>query len=268
MSGRRCRPSGGSSCRMARSAASTPATPDPALAAPRTDPAGHAGAAVRFGPGVRRETMLHGRRAQCALLDDLLVDVRSGQSRTLVVRGQPGMGKTALLDYAADAASEFRMSRAAGVESEMELPFAALHQLCGRMVDRLERLPDPQADALSVAFGLRAGESPDRFLVGLAALSLMSDVAEEQPLLCVVDDAQWLDQASSQTLAFVARRLGVESIALLFGLREGEERSQLTGLPELQVPGLSDADSRELFARVLPGPLDESVRDRVVVEAH
>ncbi len=153
--------------------------------------------------------MLWGRKLPCAVLYGLIADVRAGRSRVLVVRGEPGIGKTALLGYAADAAPDFQVARAEGVESEMELPFAALHQLCGRMLDRLDRLPGPQRDALAVAFGLQPGSAPDRFLVGLAVLGLLSDVAAGQPLLGLVDDAQWLDQTSAQVLAFVARRLDV-----------------------------------------------------------
>ena len=170
--------------------------------------------------------MLWGRRQQCTALDGLLAEVRAGRSRVLVIRGEAGIGKTALLDYAAETAPDFRVARAEGVESEMELPFAALHQLCGPMLDRLDRLPGPQRDALGVAFGLRSGGAPDRFLVGLAVLGLLSEVAADRPLLCLVDDAQWLDQASAQALAFVARRLDAESVALLFGTRDpaGERR--------------------------------------------
>jgi AAA ATPase domain len=145
--------------------------------------------------------MLWGRRQQCRVLDELLAEVRAGRSRALVVRGQPGIGKTALLGYAAETAQDFQVARAVGVESEMELPFAALHQLCGPMLSRLGALPDPQRDALGVAFGLRPGGAPDRFLVGLAVLGLLSEVAASQPLLCLVDDAQWLDQTSAQALA-------------------------------------------------------------------
>jgi predicted ATPase len=165
--------------------------------------------------------MLRGRGRQCGVLDGLLADVRAGRSRVLVVRGEPGIGKTALLDYAIQSASGFRVARAAGVESEMELAFAALHQLCAPMLDRLEGLPGPQHDAVGVAFGLTAGNAPDRFLVGLAVLSLLSAVGEERPLLCLVDDAQWLDRASAQALAFVARRLLADSVALVVGTRVG-----------------------------------------------
>ena len=158
--------------------------------------------------------------------------VRAG---SLVLRGEAGVGKTALLEYLLERASGCRIARAAGVESEMELAFAGLHQLCAPMLDRLERLPGPQGDALGTAFGLREGDAPDRFLVGLAVLSLLSEVAEEQPLVCVVDDAQWLDQASAQVLAFVARRLLAESVAMVFAVRESGDEQDLTGLPELPV---------------------------------
>jgi DNA-binding CsgD family transcriptional regulator len=210
---------------------------------------------------------LWGRREQCIALDGLLADVRAGRSRALVVRGEPGIGKTALLEYAADTAQDFRVARAEGVESEMELPFAALHQLCARMLDRLDQLPAPQRDALGVAFGLRAGSAPDRFLVGLAVLSLLSDVATSQPLLCLIDDAQWLDQASAQVVAFVARRLDAESVAMIFGTRDSGFTGNLVGLPELMLTGLLDADARALLASVLPGRLDELVRDRIIAES-
>ncbi|MFL5841619.1 MAG: ATP-binding protein, partial [Thermoleophilaceae bacterium] len=156
------------------------------------------------------DTSLRGRQDELRTLERLLDAVRAGESRALVLRGEPGIGKTALLEHAVEAAPEFRVARAAGVEAEMELPFAALQALCAPMLDRLEQLPAPQRDALGVAFGLQAGDPPDRFLVGLAALSLFADVADEQPLLCVIDDAQWLDRASAQALAFVARRLLAE----------------------------------------------------------
>jgi len=211
--------------------------------------------------------MLRGRSEERQMLEGLLAEVQRGQSRTLLLRGQAGVGKTALLDDAVDAAHEFASTRAAGVESEMEVPYAALHQLCGRMLDRIERLPPPQADALGVVFGLSSGESPDRFIVGLATLNLLAEVAADQPLLCVVDDAQWLDQASAQTLAFVARRLGAESIALLFGARDPLGIPDLAGLPELVIGGLSDLDSRALLESVLPGRVDTGVLDSIVAEA-
>jgi len=214
-----------------------------------------------------RRVMLRGRDQQCRALDGLLADVRAGRSRVLVIRGEPGIGKTALLGYAADAARDFRVARAEGVESEMELPYAALQQLCGRMLDRLGRLPGPQRSALGVAFGLRAGGAPDRFLVGLAVLGLLSEVAADQPLLCLVDDAQWLDQASALVLAFVARRLDAETVALVFGTRDPAGEGSLAGLPGLAVEGLADADARALLASVLPGRLDERVRDRIIAES-
>ena len=217
---------------------------------------------VTEGPG----EVLLGRRSECDVLDGLLEAVRGEQSGVLVVRGEPGVGKTALLDYALGAASGFRVARAIGVEWEMELPYAGVQQLCAPMIDHLERLPTPQRDALGVAFGLSAGDTPDRFLVGLALLSLLSEAAEEQPLLCVVDDEQWLDRASAQALAFVARRLLAEPVALVFAAREPSE--ELAGLPELVVHGLRDGDARALLGSVLQGPLDERVRERLVAETH
>ena len=211
--------------------------------------------------------MLRGRTRQRAAIDGLLVDVRAGRSRALVLRGEPGIGKTALLGYAADAASDFQVARAWGVESEMELPFAAVHQLCAPMLSRLDRLPGPQRDALGVSFGLRSGSAPDRFLVALAVLGLLSEAAADRPLLCLIDDAQWLDQASAQALAFVARRLDAESVAMIFGTRDPGAGGDLTGVAALALEGLSDADARALLASVIPGRLDERVRDRIVAES-
>jgi len=211
--------------------------------------------------------MLRGREEQLKALDGLLADVRAGRSRVLVVCGEPGVGKTALLSYAADTVPDFRVARAEGVESEMELPFAALHQLCGRMMNHSSRLPGPQRDALDVAFGVRPGGPPDRFLVGLAVLSLLSDVATEQPVLCLIDDAQWLDRTSAQLLAFVARRLEAESVAMIFGTRDLSAAAGIVGLPGLPLEGLSDADARALLESVIPGRLDERIRDRIVAEA-
>jgi len=184
----------------------------------------------------------------------------------LVLRGEAGVGKTALLEYLAKRASGCRIARAAGVESEVELAYAGLHQLCGPMLERLDRLPGPQRDALATAFGLRAGDAPDRFLVGLAVLSLLSDVAEERPLVCLIDDAQWLDHASRQALAFVARRVLAESVALIFATRPVDGEQDLGGLPELWIGGLGDADARALLAEALSGPLDGAVRDAIVAE--
>ena len=208
--------------------------------------------------------MLRGRRSECQALDRLLEAVRGGRSGALVLRGEAGIGKTALLEYAIESASDLRVVRAVVVESEMELAFAGLHQLCAPMLDRIDRLPGPQHDALGIAFGLRAGAVPDRFFVGLAVLSLLSEVAEERPLVCVVDDAQWLDRVSAQTLGFVARRLLAESVLVLFAVRESGE--ELRGLPELEVRGLHVEDARELLGSVIRGPLDERVRERIVAE--
>jgi DNA-binding CsgD family transcriptional regulator len=210
--------------------------------------------------------VLQGRRTECAALDRLLEAARGGHSGVVVVRGEAGVGKSALLEYALGAASEFRVRQAAGVESEMELPFAGLHQLCAPLLAGLDRLPAPQQNALETAFGLSSGTPPDRFFVGLAALGLLSDVSEERPLLCSIDDAQWLDGVSAQALAFVARRLQAESVVLLFATRESSEPDELTGLPELLLKGLSDAQARKLLAAVIPGPLDQRVANRIVAE--
>jgi DNA-binding CsgD family transcriptional regulator len=210
--------------------------------------------------------LLRGRRSECEALDHVVAGVLAGHSRAVVLRGEAGVGKTVLLEYLAERASQCRVVQAAGVEAEMELPFAGLHQLCASMLDRLGNLPDPQNEALATAFGLSSGESPDRFLVGLAALTLLSDIAEERPLLCVVDDAQWLDRASAQALAFVARRLRAEAVAVVFSERESSR--ELAGLPELAVGGLADDDARALLESVVTGPLDERVRDRIVAETH
>src|SRR4029453_9731298 len=191
--------------------------------------------------------MLCGRSAERVQLDRLLEAIDSGQSAVLVLRGEAGIGKTALLEYTAERAEGCRALRAVGVESEMVLPFAGIHQLCAPLPDGLERLPPPQRDALGIAFGLSSGTRPDRFLVGLALLSLLSDAAEQEPLLCLIDDAQWLDQSSAQVLGFVARRLQAESIVLLFAEREPGEFGELAGLPELPLDGLSDAHARELL---------------------
>jgi DNA-binding CsgD family transcriptional regulator len=213
--------------------------------------------------------VLIGRSAECGRLDRLLAGGRDGQSAVLVLRGAPGTGKTTLLEYAAESAPSYRVVRAVGVESEMELPFAGLHQLCGSLLDRLEHLPPPQRDALATAFGLRnSGDQPERFLISLAALSLLSDAAEELPLLCLVDDAQWLDRSSAQALSFVARRLEAEPLVLLFAVREPLELEDLARLPELWIEGLSDARARELLASVIGAPLDERVRARILAEAH
>ncbi len=187
--------------------------------------------------------------------------VRGG---VLLLSGKPGVGKTALLEYLVESAPDLRVVRAAGVESEMELAFAALHQLCGPMLDRLGRLPAPQREALGTVFGLEAGPAPDRFFVGLAVLNLLSEAAAQRPLVCVVDDAQWLDLASAQALAFAARRLLAESVLMVFAARE--PGADFRGLPELAVEGLRDADARGLLDSVVGWPLGELVRDRIVAE--
>ena len=209
---------------------------------------------------------LRGRSDERAALDALLASARAGRSGALVLRGEGGIGKTALLEYAVESASDFRVLRVAGVESEMELPFAALHQLCAPLHDWLDRLPGPQRDALATTFGLSAGTVPDRLFVGLATLSLLSEAAERRPLLCVIDDAQWLDRASAQALAFVARRMLAESVVMLFAIRQPIR--ELVALPELVVEGLQDSDAQQLLASVVPGRLDQRVADQLVAEAH
>jgi DNA-binding CsgD family transcriptional regulator len=204
------------------------------------------------------------RRSERDVLDRLVDAVLGGQSRALVVRGDPGVGKTVLLDYLAGRARGCRMARAVGVQTEMELAFAGLHQLCAPMLDHLDHLPVPQQDALRIAFGLAAGPPPDRFLVGLAVLSLLSEVAGEQPLICLIDDEQWLDRASAQALGFVARRLAADPVGLVFAARE--PGAELTGLPELEVGGLRESDARALLDSALAGPLDDRVRDQIVAE--
>jgi DNA-binding CsgD family transcriptional regulator len=210
-------------------------------------------------------TELVGRRSECEALDRLIEAVRAGESRALVLRGDPGVGKTALLEYVVEHASGCRVVRAAGVQSEMELPFAGLHQLLRQILGRLEHLPVPQRDALWTAFGISTGSAPDRFFVGLAALSLLSHVAEEQPVVCLVDDEQWLDRASVQVLAFVARRLEAESIGLVCAARVADK--ELAALPELVVEGLGEDDARTLLNSVLAAPLDARVLDQVISEA-
>jgi DNA-binding CsgD family transcriptional regulator len=211
------------------------------------------------------DARLRGRSGEVSVLTGLVAAVRAGESRVLVVRGEPGVGKTALLDYLAGQTAGCRVVRAAGVQSEMELAFAGLHQLLAPMLDRLEQLPVPQRDALRTAFGLSAGPAPDRFLVALAVLSLLSEVAGERPLVCVIDDQQWLDRASAQALGFAARRLAADPVGLVFAARiPGEE---LAGLPELAVEGLAEGDARVLLDSALTGPLDTRVRDQIVAEA-
>ena len=215
---------------------------------------------------VGRPPVFLGRTREREYLDRLLENVRSGLSGVVVIRGEAGLGKTALLRHAIVRAAGFRVAQIAGVESEMELPFAGLHQLCVPMLSLIDTLPEPQRDALRIAFGLSLGEAPDPFLVALAALSLLAQVAEEQPLLCVVDDAQWLDAASAQILGFVARRLLAESIAIVFAVREPSDGHELVGLSELRLSGLGGEDAYVLLGALVSGRLDASVADRIVGE--
>jgi hypothetical protein len=216
--------------------------------------------------GGDRPRALLGRRSECDTLDRLLSSVRSGHSQVLVLRGEAGIGKTVLLEHVAEHASGWRIVRAAGVQSEIDFPYAGLHQLCVPMLDRLEGLPGPQRDALHQAFGLGNGGTPERFLVALAVLSLLADAAEAGPVACMIDDAQWLDRASRQALAFVARRLLAERIAMVFALREPTDADELDGLPELVVDGLDDDDARAVLASGVNAPLDAHVRDRILAE--
>src|SRR4030081_2856601 len=207
-----------------------------------------------------------GRTPQRHMLDRLLEKARIGQSAVLVFRGAAGIGKTALLRYAARQAAGFRVAEVVGVQAEMELAFAGVHQLCAPMLARLEPLPRPQRDALSVALGLASGEVPDRFLVSLAVLSLLSAEAEDRPLLCLVEDAQWLDAASSQVLGFVARRVLADSVAIVVAVREPTAERDFAGLPELRLVGLDEEDGGALLTGAVHGRLDDRVRDRIVAE--
>jgi DNA-binding CsgD family transcriptional regulator len=206
------------------------------------------------------------RTSEREALDRLLETARSGRSSVVVLRGEAGVGKTVLLRYAARRASGFRLAEIAGVEAERELPYAGLHQLCGPMLTALDAIPEHQQAALSVALGLSAGAAPDRFLVALATLGLLSSTAGDKPLLAIVDDAQWLDHATRQVLGFVARRLLAEPVGMIFAVRDDAAATDLSGLPELGLRGLGDDDARALLASVVPGPLDDRVRDRIVAE--
>ena len=221
--------------------------------------------AAEAGAGRRR---LLGRRAECEALDRLLTDALAGRSQVAVLRGEAGAGKSALLDYLSERVAGWQVAVAAGVESEMELSYSGLHQLCAPMLDHLDRLPDPQRDALATVFGRSTGPPPARFLVGLATLTLCADVADKQPLVCIVEDAQWLDRVSAQILGFVARRLLAEPIVLVCAARSGIGDHVLAGLPELAIRGLSDTDARALLLDNLQGPLDPAVCDQIVFESH
>jgi DNA-binding CsgD family transcriptional regulator len=211
------------------------------------------------------EAQLLGRQREREVLDRLLDAARSGSGRVLVVHGEPGVGKTALLEYAIEAAREFRITRTAGVEGEMQLAYASLQRLCSPLLKHMKVLPDHQRDALTVAFGLGSGQVPNPFLVGLAVLDLLSEAAEERPLLCIVDDAQWLDAASAEALAFVARRLSAEEVALVFAARKHDDT--LTGFPQLYVEPLGHRDARALLETALSGRLDETVLERIIIES-
>jgi DNA-binding CsgD family transcriptional regulator len=209
---------------------------------------------------------LYGRRTECAALSRLVASVRAGQSAVLALRGDAGTGKTALLDDLVRRAAGCRIVRAAGAEPEMDMAFAGLHQLCAPFLDQLGCLPGPQRDALGIAFSLRDGDGPDEFTVGLGALSLLSEAAREGPLICVVDDAQWLDRASARALAFLARHLAVTPVGLVFAMRQPGGEQDLAGLPEVRVGALAHSDARALLDAVVIGPLDERIRDRIVAE--
>ena len=207
-----------------------------------------------------------GRTRECERLDGMLAQARDGRSAVLVIRGDPGIGKTSLLRYAARQASGLRVAEVEGVEAEMELPFAAIHRLCAPMLGELEVLAEPQRDALRITLGISSGDAPDRFLVAVAVLNLLAATAEDRPVLCLVDDAHWLDAASAQSLGFVARRLLAEPVAMMFSLREPATTRALDGLPQLSLDGLDEPDARALLSRAAPGRLDDRVRERIIAE--
>jgi DNA-binding CsgD family transcriptional regulator len=211
--------------------------------------------------------LLLGRSDECNALERLLDDADHGRTRVLILRGEAGIGKSALLGHLSDRLEGWSVARAVGVESELELAYSGLHQVCGSMLDQLDRLPDPQRDALAIVFGLSAGPAPNPFLVGLATLTLLAEVAEQRPLACIVDDAQWLDQASEKILAFVARRLLAERIAIVCATRAGVGDDMFAGLPELLIDRLGDDDARTLLLDNVHGPLDEAVCEQVLLES-
>ncbi len=220
--------------------------------------------AAGWGKGAK----LLGRRRECEALDRLAADVQAGASRVLVLRGDAGVGKSELLRYLCDRLAGWRVTRAVGVEAEIELAYSGLHQVCAPLLDHLGNLPGPQRDALATVFGLMSGPVPDRFLVGLATLTLMAEAAEDQPLACVVDDAQWLDHASTQVLGFVARRLLAERVAMVCAVRTGADNDVLGGQPVLSIGGLSEQDARTLLLANLHVRLDTAVCDQIVAECH
>ena len=209
-------------------------------------------------------TALLGRSNECAVIDQLVRDICNGDARSLLLLGEAGIGKTALLNYLVDSATDVTVLQAVGVQSDIQLAYASLHQLCGPLLDRLDALPAPQREAMEIVFGRSAGAAPNRFLVGVGALNMLSQASDERTVLCVVDDAQWLDQASASTLAFVARRLLAERVGVVFAARETSE--ELQNLSTLAVEGVSKADARSLLDGSVQFKLDEQVRDRIVLE--
>jgi DNA-binding CsgD family transcriptional regulator len=230
---------------------------------------GHSGGQAVGLTGFPNSPRLHGRTRECAILDGLLAQVRGSSGGVLLLRGEPGIGKTALLSYLVEAGSGLRLLRCAGVESEMELPFAGLHELCAPILKGLESLPEPQQHALSIALGLSTGESPDKFLVALAALEVLGAACEQGPLLCVVEDAHWLDQASAQVFGFIGRRLLAEPIGLVLAARGPvTEPDHLMGLPELRIEGVDEHSARALLDAMGAVRLDETIRARIIDETH
>lgn len=211
-------------------------------------------------PGVR------GRSAECEALGRMTQAVLAGRSQALVLKGEAGIGKTALLAHLMQNVPGCRVVQTSATESEMDLAFAGLHQLCTPFLDNLSRLPAPQRAALRISFGLEAGQQPDPFLTGVSVLSLLAAAAEDQPLICMVDDAQWLDHVSAQTLVFVARRLVTEPVMMIFAVREPTQRRDWAGLNELTLQGLNDTDAGALLDSVVRGPMDDRVRHRIVSE--
>lgn len=226
-----------------------------------------------------RPTGIRGRAREAETVGRLVAAAREGEGGALVVSGEAGIGKTTLLAHASDTATGFEPLRAVGVEFEMDLPFAAVHQLCEPLLPRIGHLPGAQREALETAFGLRSDGTADPFRVGLAVLGLLTEAAGERPALCVVDDAQWLDSASARVLAFVARRVGALRVAFAFGLREvpgtavgpGGQGAQaaevLRGLPTLTLSGLPEGEARALLTAKVLAPLDAAVRERIIAEA-
>ena len=213
-------------------------------------------------------TRLLGRSSECEALDRLVAEVLAGGSRVLILRGDAGVGKSALLDYVSGQVTGWKIATVTGVESEMELAYSGLHQLCAPLLDHLERLPDPQRDALATVFGLSAGPVPDRLMVGLATLTLVAEAAEENPLICFVEDSQWLDRSSAQVFGFVARRLLAERVAFVCAVRTAPKDDVFEGLHSLSITGLGDDDARALLSSTVHGPLDPVVRDQIVTESH